>query len=241
MNARIRLTVLVAAIALVAPLVMGAGTAQARPVHLTGQERVSSAPRLVVGETLRTLAELEEILGKPRLAAVFPTLAGKTAQPAVRRIPGVIENILEGAAGGVLVDAIKYGGKKLFKVIKKYVLKGTGKHAKLYENRGDGRCMADFSKGQITRLASCSDKTGIYWSFSSKGRLWDNHTGDMLTASSNKNGTKLYDWYPAHDWHTWTWGEVCANSSCSELYGIYWALYNSQSHKISDTTAASVG
>ena len=62
----------------------------------------------------------------------------------------------------------------------------------------------------------------------------------MLTASSATDGTKLYDWYPPTDWYTWTWGYVCANSSCSEVYGKYWALYNSQSHMISDTTAASV-
>ena len=138
------------------------------------------------------------------------------------------------------MNTVQYVAGKVFKLIKDYIWVAKGKHAGLWQNAGDGRCIADWYKGQITQLGNCADKTGVYWTYSSEGKLWDNNTHDMLTASSATDGTKLYDWYPPHDWYTWTWGYVCANSSCSEVWGIYWALYNSQTHFISDTTAPTI-
>jgi hypothetical protein len=236
-KARIRLIAVTTAMAVAALFVTGAGMPPDTAHQTMRSAHAADAPVLVIGEELDTPAEAEEVLGQPGLPAVYPTVDTST-QP---DIPGAIETVLENVAGGVLTTAVVYAGTKLFKIVKKYIWKGTGTHQKLYQNAGDGRCLADFTKGQITYLANCSDKTGIYWSYSGEGKLWNNHTGDMLTASSNNNGTKLYDWYPPTDWYTWTWGYVCANSSCSEVYGEYWALYNSQSHMISDTTAASVG
>lgn len=237
MKARIRLTAVTAAMAVAALFVTGAGTPPDTAHQTMRSAHAADAPVLVAGEELDTPAEVEEVLGQPGLPAVYPTV-DTTIEPDV---PGAIENILETAAGGYLVIVATYVSNKLFKIVKKFIAKGPGTHQKLYQNAGDGRCLADFTKGQITYLANCGDKTGIFWSYSGEGKLWNNDTGDMLTASSTTDGTKLYDWYPPTDWYTWTWGYVCANSSCSEVYGEYWALYNSQSHMISDTTAASVG
>lgn len=237
MDTRIRLTAVTAAMAVAVLSVTGAGMPPDATHQTMRSAHAADAPVLVAGEELDTPAEVAEVLGQPGLPEIYPTV-DTTIEPDV---PGAIEAVLEQVTGGVLTTAVVYGSAKLFKIVKKYIEKDTSSGDKLYENAGDGRCLADFSKGQITYLANCGDKTGIFWSYSGEGKLWNNYTGDMLTASSATDGTKLYDTYPPSDWHTWTWGYVCANSSCSEVYGEYWALYNSQSHEISDTTAASVG
>ncbi len=121
-----------------------------------------------------------------------------------------IVNILENVSGGVITWGLIETSKGVYKWVKKYLYKG--KH--LYLNAGDGRCMADFGQGLTDYLANCGDKHGIYWTVSNAGKMWDTYTGGMQIASSLNNGTKLYTWYPARDWYTWTYADVCSASGC---------------------------
>jgi hypothetical protein len=243
MSPRFRMTAVIIALAAVAAAIPSAAIAGTpshgmAPVYVSGGvHHYRQPPRLVPGQALTTQAQLREVLGPPGLP---PVQAAPATRPP-RRIgtSNVIENVMEGVASGVITAAVIYVAKKTFKLVKKYIYKG--KHGgQLIQNAGDGRCEGGFAKGQVTYLANCGDKTGIYWQYSSGRKLWNTHTGDMLTASSATNGTKPFLWYPAHDWYHWAYGDVCGSCGCTNcLFGIDWALYNSQSHRLSDNAPGS--
>ena len=187
-----RHTTAMALIAVVALVAISGPTAQAQsavskklnPAAGATAALSASVPRLVAGEMLTTPAELQEVLGRPGLPAAYPAAPRAMAPGRVGATSSTISVILEGAAGGAIVNTVQYVAGKVFKLVKDYIWVAKGKHAGLWQNAGDGRCIADWSKGQITQLGNCADKTGVYWTYSSEGKLWDNNTHDMLTASS---------------------------------------------------------
>jgi hypothetical protein len=133
-----------------------------------------------------------------------------SALPLRPRTANVIITILEDVGGGLITWGVIEAGKKVFKYVKKYIYKG--KH--LYFNAGDGSCMANAGQGQDDTLRSCNDKHFIYWTYSTKGQLYDTFSNAYVVASNLNNGNKLYTANPAKDWHTWTYADICAPAGC---------------------------
>jgi hypothetical protein len=173
-----------------------AGTPQAPTVYVSG------------GPTTGTFYGIIWLLYNSQSHGISDNAAGSTANQGPDT--GTIVNILENVSGGIITWGVIQASKGVYKWVKKYIYKG--KHVSL--NAGDGLCMADFGKGLTDYLANCGDKHGIYWTVSTAGKMWDTYTGGMQIASSLNNGTKLYTWYPAKDWYTWTYADVCSASGC---------------------------
>ena len=194
---------------------------------------------------LTTQAEVERALGPPAGTIYIAPGRVERSGGVGPRTPATsnITIVLDGVSSGVIVAVIQQVAshpKVVVKLVKKYILKGTGKHIRLVANAGDGDCIADFHEGSADSLANCGDKHGIFWTYSSEGKLWDTYTGGMNIASSLKTGTKLYTEWPAKDWYTWTYDDICASAGCNKaFYGVDWILYNAQGHGISDNASGS--
>lgn len=225
MSNKIRFAAIAVAGALALTAVVAAGTAKhhTRSVHVNSPEVYS-----------RT--SVERVLGQPKAPNVYaqPTTQTKPLQ----RRGSALEVIMENFDAGVMVlivHTVAKHPKEVIQLIKNGVFWITKGRGQIAATPSDGTCIADWHWFQYDSEHGCSDRTGIFWEYNnSNGRLYNTYTGGDMFAWGTNNGRHTSTKYPPYDWHTWTWGYICANSSCSQVYGTYWPLYNHQSSMLSD-------
>ncbi len=243
MRVHVRMIAALVAVSLALATATGAGS-PSPPATLHVRGGIRHLPRYGVDVPLTTPQAVQRALGIPPMGTVYVSRSpGKSLSTqrghfygiiwllynkqhhgisdnapgsmAKRRIGirNVIINILEDIAGGLVTWILIEVSKGVYKYVKKWIYKG--KHGGIiYHNAGDGRCLGDFKRGLDDRLASCTDRNGIYWTVTRNWRMENTLTGGMQIASSLSNGTKLYTWYPAKDFYKWTYENICAPGGC---------------------------
>ena len=228
MNTRMRLTAVAAAGALVAASLIAAGS-----VHHARQARVS-VPAVV------SRASIERVLGTSgahRGPNVYARPATQKTQPLRRVNDSNLDVILDGVIVGQILMIFHYVAhhpKEVFEMVKNGIFKLIGKNYVVETAPNDGRCVADWHWNQYASDGGCTDKTGIFWEFNSgNGRFYNTYTGGNLFAWGDTSGrhtsTHYYSHWPISDWKTWWYEYICANKSCTEVYGVaYLKNHNSE-------------
>jgi hypothetical protein len=207
------------------------GIVGAGPAHHAGAARSPGGPAVV------SASQIEAVLGKPSAPNQYPSaVVPDGTRPLVS--DSATDVILEGVLSGELVliiQAVAQNPKEIFEMIKNGIYKVIKGKGYFFSAPNDGKCIGGFHWNVYDREADCTDKTGIFWEYdSSTGSLYDTHTGGDMFAWGDNDGRHTSTLWPPSDWHTWTYGYICANSSCSKVYGTYWPLYNHQSKALSD-------
>ena len=207
----------------------------------------SARARNINGPAVTSASQLEKVLGQPGAPNLYVARVVKqiNAKPLSERRNQVIDVILETAAGGMLVEIIKKAaevdGKEVFRMVKNAIFKVVGGKGELIPNAGDGECLASWGRNIYSIQSPCSRPHAIFWEYNTngEGHLWNTYTKGDLISYTDRSGSHTTTTWPRRDWYTWTWGYICANQSCSQVYGVYWTLYNHQSEDLSDTAPGS--